>query len=90
MNRAAYKLGGDAPNRLQERRGIEGNPDVPGFDLFRAVSGELYHSLNDAVRLFTQEANVYYKMLTDGIAFVQRTFSWERAAAEYLRNTLVR
>ncbi len=90
MNRAAYKLGGDLPNRLQERRGIEGNPDVPGFELFRAVSDELFYSLNDAVRLFTQETNLYYKMLTDGIAFVQRTFSWERAAAEYLRNTLAR
>ena len=90
INRAAYKLGGDLPNRLQERRGIEGDPDVPGFELFRAVSDELYYSLNDAVRLFEQQTNLYYKMLTDGITFIQRTFAWERAAAEYLRNSLVR
>ena len=89
INRAAYNLGG-LPNRLQERRGIAGDPDLPGYQLFRAVSDELRLGLNDAVRLFTQNPDLYYRMVTDGIAFIQRTFSWERAAGEYLRNALAR
>jgi glycogen synthase len=90
INRAAYKLGRESPNRLQERRGIAGDLDLPGYQLFRAVSDELRHSLNDAVRLFTQNSDLYYRMVTDGIDYVQRTFSWERAAGEYLRNALAR
>jgi len=90
INRAAYKLGGELPNRLEERRGIAGDPDLPGYQLFRAMSDELRWALNDAVRLFTQCPDLYYRMVTDGINFIQRTFSWERAAAEYLRNALAR
>ena len=89
INSVAYKLGG-SPNRLQERRGIAGNPDLPGYQLFRAISDELRLGLNDAVRLFTQNPDLYYRMVTDGIDYIQRTFSWERAAGEYLRNTLIR
>jgi glycogen synthase len=89
INRAAYKLGG-LPDRLQERRGAADNPDLPGYQLFRAMSDELRYSLNDAVRLFTQNPNLYYRMVTDGIDYIQRAFSWERAAGEYLRNALAR
>jgi glycogen synthase len=90
ISSAAYKLGSESPNLLGERGGAAGNADPPGYQLFRAMSDELRYSLHDAVRLFTQNPDLYYRMVTDGIAYIQRTFSWERAAGEYLRNTLVR
>lgn len=76
INAANYRLGGESPDRVEQRN---------GYVLFRSMSDELRISLEDAVNLFQNESEQYYAMLTEGIAHVQRSFSWQRAAHEYVR-----
>jgi glycogen synthase len=80
MNAANYRLGGASPDRVEQRN---------GYGLFRAMSDELRISLEDAVDLFHNESEQYYAMLTEGIAHVQRAFSWQRAAHEYVRTVVL-
>ncbi len=56
------------------------------YMLFQAMSNELRISLNDGVHLFVEEPEQYYKMLVNGIQFIQRSISWDRAAHEYVRS----
>ena len=76
INAAHYRLGDTSPDRVEERN---------GYVLFRAMSDELRISLEDAVHLLQNEPEEYYAMLIEGIAHVQRSFSWQRAAHEYVR-----
>jgi hypothetical protein len=39
------------------------------------MSHELCLALGDGVRLFQAEPDLYYQMLTEGVAFIQRTFT---------------
>ncbi len=64
------------PNRVQERL---------QYPLFRAMVHELKLSLTDAVNI---EPTLYYRMLVEGIDFIQNSLSWERAAEEYVRNVI--
>ncbi len=56
------------------------------YQLFQAMSNELRISLHDGVQLFEQEPEQYYKMLVNGVQFIQHSISWERAAHEYVRS----
>jgi glycosyltransferase involved in cell wall biosynthesis len=87
INTAAYNIGEEFPDRLIERNGgKQGNIEYKGYELFRAMSHELCLALGDSVRLFHHNKGLYYKLLTEGVGFIQRGFSWERASHEYLRN----
>ena len=76
INAADYRIGGESPDRVEQRN---------RYALFHSMSDELRISLEDAVDLFKNESEQYYSMLTEGIAHIQRSFSWQRAAHEYLR-----
>jgi len=75
INEGAYNLQGGHPNRVTQRR---------QFPLFEAMAHALGRALDDASRLYQHERKLYYQMLLAGIDHIQTTFSWERAAQEYL------
>jgi len=52
---------------------------------FRSMRDELLLAIKDAVRIFTDSPELYFSMLLEGVAHIERTFSWERTAAEYGR-----
>ena len=53
--------------------------------LFRAMVRELAVAIGDAVRISVEKPDAHCQMLVDGIEYLQRTFSWERNAQEYVR-----
>lgn len=71
--------GGGGPDRVQERR---------SYPLFRAICGELKRAMTDGISIYKSDRSLYYRMLTNGIRFIQRTFSWDRAAHEYARTII--
>lgn len=84
INKAEYDIPGGtlrSLNRVQQRN---------QYALFQAMVHELELSITDAVNVYfsSQNATLYYRMLTEGIDFVRNTLSWERAAQEYVRNAL--
>jgi hypothetical protein len=78
INAAAYDKQGGYPDRVEQRE--------HDFALFRSMANELRISIVDAARLYREKPELYYQMLTEGIAYIQRSFSWEQAAQEYVRN----
>jgi hypothetical protein len=76
INAAQYDRTGAAPSRLEERQRLP---------LFQAMVQELRLAIEDGIRVYTSEPELYYRMLAEGIAHIQRTFSWQRAAQEYGR-----
>jgi len=76
INAGAYERGSNGLDRVQERS---------RYPLFRSMAFELKLAIEDGVRI-TKQPGLYYQMLTQGIAHIQQTFSWERAANEYLRH----
>jgi hypothetical protein len=46
---------------------------------------ELRIAIEDGIHVYTKEPQLYYRMLAEGIAHIQRTFSWQRAGQEYAR-----
>ena len=76
INDTNYNKHGGPPTRVQER----GN-----YPLFKAMAAELRIAIEDGIRIFTREPELYYRMLVEGIVHIQRTFSWYRAAQEYVR-----
>jgi glycogen synthase len=52
---------------------------------FRSMCDELLLAIKDGVRVYTERPELYYSMLIEGVSYIERTFSWERAAAEYVR-----
>lgn len=76
VNAAEYDKTGKSPDRMEQRASLT---------LFRAMARELRLSIEDGVRLYKDPSDLYYEMLTEGIKYIQRTFSWERAAQAYLR-----
>ena len=79
INRAEYDKIGGFPDRLQQRM---------NYPLFRAMAEELRFAIDDGVRVYRESPDLYFRMLVDGITHIQRSFSWDRAAREYLRNLL--
>jgi glycogen synthase len=80
INATSYKAKGKKTDRVEERQ---------KFVLFEATAEALYGSLVDSIQVYEETPDVYYQMLTDGIAHIQKNFSWERAAQEYLSNLSV-
>lgn len=76
INGAGYDKAGGEPSRVTERR---------RYALYNAMAQELRVAIEDGIRVVTQEPELYYRMLAEGIAHLQRTFSWHRAAQEYVR-----
>ncbi|MFN8523929.1 MAG: glycogen/starch synthase [Chloroflexota bacterium] len=50
--------------------------------LFRSMVRELRAALRDATDLYSHDRPVYYRMLSDSLNHISRTFSWERTARE--------
>ena len=76
INDAGYELGGKSPDRVQERS---------AYPLFQAMVDELRASIEDGVQVFTEQPDLYYRLLTEGIDYIQNSFSWRRAASAYVR-----
>jgi glycosyltransferase involved in cell wall biosynthesis len=79
INDAGYNTSDAMVGRLEARR------DYP---LFQAMAKELAVAIEDGIRLYTEQPNLYYRMLATGVDYIQQTFSWNRAAQEYLRYLL--
>jgi glycogen synthase len=79
INSADYDKEGKNPDRVDQRSGLP---------LFRSMAGELRLALEDGVRVYRQQPDLYYEMLTEGIIYIQNTFSWERTAQIYLRQIM--
>ena len=78
LNLGGYDAIGQTPGKNRvEHRGR--NP------LFVAMATELRLALEEGVRLWNDPHGLYFEMLAEGIHYIQRTFSWRRAAQEYVR-----
>jgi glycogen synthase len=75
INQADYPVGG-LPNRVEERSALP---------LFRAMARELTICIADAVELYRNSEGLYYQLLSNGIAYIRDSLSWEKAAQAYLR-----
>lgn len=76
INRADYGTSGGGLSRVDQRR---------GFAVFREMADELRVAIEDGMQVYRQHPALYYRMLSEGIAHIQRTFSWHRAGQEYAR-----
>jgi glycogen synthase len=78
LNEGEYDATGQSPDndRVAQR---SHNP------LFAAMARELGLAIADGVRLWRESRDQYWRMLIEGVDYIQRTFSWERAAQEYVR-----
>lgn len=76
INDAHYDKTGQQPSRVEQRR---------SYAVFQAMVGELRIAIEDGIRVYRQEPELYYRMLAEGIGHIQHTFSWQRAGQEYAR-----
>ena len=78
LNEGGYDASGQTPgnDRVEHRRR---NP------LFRAMARELRLAIEDGARVWRESPGLYWEMLVEGFEYVQRTFSWDKAAQEYVR-----
>jgi glycogen synthase len=76
INDAQYDRTCGSPSRVEQRR---------GYAVFREMANELRIAIEDGVRVYRQEPELYYRMLSGGISHILRTFSWQRAGQEYAR-----
>jgi glycosyltransferase involved in cell wall biosynthesis len=76
INEAGYDKMGGVPSRVEARL---------AYDVFREMANELRIAIEDGIRVYGQEPELYYRMLAEGILHIQRTFSWRRAGQEYAR-----
>ena len=79
INAANYDRSGAGLDRVQER--IQ-------YSLFQSMAAELNHALQDAANVFRDQPQVYYRLLTAGIAHIGKNFSWNRAALDYVRHAV--
>jgi glycosyltransferase involved in cell wall biosynthesis len=78
FNAARYDATGEGhPDRVSERS---------AYPLYRSMVEELGLALADGSRLVREQPELYHRMLVEGVGYIERTFSWERAAADYVRN----
>lgn len=76
INAAEYDKTGKSLDRVEQRASLP---------LFQAMATELRLSIEDGVKIYEHPSDLYYEMLTEGINYILRNFSWERAAQAYLR-----
>jgi glycogen synthase len=72
INAAGYDAQGGSPDRVEERS---------RYALVQAMAGQLQQALEDGLQVY-QNPGLYFKMLADGVRFIQASFSWERSAQE--------
>ncbi|HZD55288.1 MAG TPA: glycogen/starch synthase [Anaerolineales bacterium] len=77
INAAGYDPAGRSPDRVEQRSALP---------MFQAMASELRTAIEDAVRVYEEQPELYFEMLVEGIGYIQRTFSWERAAQAYVRH----
>ena len=76
INAASYSLSDPARGRAAERR---------SYALYHAMAQATRAAIGDAARLWHSDPALYYQMLVGGIEHIRHSFSWERAAREYLQ-----
>lgn len=76
INVGAYDKTGGTPDRVEERR---------QYPLFDEMARGLEGALRDAALVYVQDRPLYYRMLAAGTNHIRRGFSWETAAASYLK-----
>ena len=84
VNAANYERSGDALgqavfNRVRERS---------QYPLFQSMADELYRTLKDAAGVARDQAPLYYRLLSAGIGHIEKNFSWNRAALDYVRHAV--
>ncbi|MEW6614541.1 MAG: glycogen/starch synthase [Thermodesulfobacteriota bacterium] len=80
INFAGYDIKDKGLDRVEQRK---------RYPLFRSIAHELMLSIIDAVRVYRDTPELYYRMLAEGINHIRRSFSWERAAREYIRHIII-
>jgi glycogen synthase len=78
LNRGGYDESGQLPNMNR----VEFRARNP---LFVAMANELQLAIAEGVHLWRTSPDDYAQMLFAGIDHIHRTFSWRRAAQEYVR-----
>jgi glycogen synthase len=73
INAAGYAV--DSSDRVDQRK---------QFVVFQRMQRELLNAIYDAVRIWNNP-RLYVEMVLGGMAHIESTFSWYRAAGEYLR-----
>jgi glycogen synthase len=73
---ADYQIDGTGKDRIQHRSTLR---------LFTEISRELTISILDGVGIYQSDRNLYYRLLVNGVNYLQNTFSWQRTAQTYLR-----
>ena len=73
---STYLLDDGDHDRIKERK---------KYPLFASMSHELKLSIADGIKIYVNHREVYFSILKEGIEYIQRAFSWERAAQEYIR-----
>lgn len=76
INSADYDSASGSPNRLGQRQELA---------LFQSMATALTSCLQDAINLYVDQPETYYKFLSDGIDFISKGFTWQRAAQTYHR-----
>jgi hypothetical protein len=77
INAAGYAPRGASPDRVEERGRLP---------LYQSMTTELLQALEDADQVVRDRPQEYYRMLVAGIRHIQQSFSWDRAALEYLKH----
>ena len=58
------------------------------YPLFQSMAQQLLLALKEGARISQNEPELYYRLLIAGHAHIQRNFSWNRAASDYLRHAV--
>jgi len=66
----------DPTGRLRERS---------TYPLFHSMAMELELAISEGVSIYNTKSDLYYRMLCAGIRHVEQSFSWDRAARDYVR-----
>jgi hypothetical protein len=74
INAANYDPTGGSPNRLEQRQELA---------LFQSMASALTSCLVDAINLYSEQPEIYYQFLSDGIDYIWRGFTWQKAARAY-------
>jgi glycogen synthase len=80
INAAGYDPKGGSPDRVEERS---------RYALVQAMAGQLQQALEDGLMVYQDQA-LYFRMLAEGVRFIQASFSWERSAQELVGKLALR
>ncbi len=90
-----YREKDDIPSAEDDSKGINSGDYEIGkrteqreqYRLFRLMAEALMQAIADGVEVHENREDLYYRMMVEGIAYVQSNFSWKRSAQEYMRHT---